>query len=335
MTVYLKSIFVFLFFFFPLEGKARKKIETENYEACIYLMPTGQRLGDRLLEYVKAKWISYKTGLPLYVRPSIYYDNFKILEKENTLSAIPKKGVRKIWVDDYPTFLYEVPNTFYIVSYYPFPSMEMIYEFKRDKTFISLLRETICLINPVPLIKPPEDQISVAVHIRKGSGGDGSLKSKQIFDKGGSIIHKIDKKNDKYSDLSHPLKFPPEQYYIDQIKYLSAYFDNQPIYLYLFTDQKNPQSLLERVQSEVGLENISYHCRKKVFQSREVVLSDFFSMMEFDCIIRSGESNFSIMSELVSDHKIVIYPKSYHFERDKKRNYYLIMDDIEVVNENN
>jgi len=333
MSTIVSKLFIFLIVFSLsfVDAKTRRRVDAQDYETCIYLAPTGQRFGDRLLEYVKAKWISYHTGITLYIRPCKYYENLQILEKEKVVLSIPKRGVKKVVLNEIPTFLEKSPNTFYIVGYYPFPSMEMIYEMKQDRAFVGLVRETIRPVDSIELIKPPKDQISVAVHIRKGSGGDNPLKSVQIFDKNKIAMENTKVKAKDYADAFHPLKFAPEQYYIDQIKALSQYFEHRALYLYIFTDYKNPKDLLKRIKQEVGLDNITYHCRESVSQEREVILSDFFSMMEFDCLIRSGESYFSTMSELLSDHKMIIYPKSSHFEKDKEDHFYLIMDNIEMI----
>lgn len=314
-----------------IEGKQSSLEYCKRYETGVYLLPSGQRFGDRLLEYVKAKWIAYKTGLPLYISPCRYYHHLALMEKERILPRIPRKGITKVFVDDFPIFLERVPNTFYIVRYYPILDSDKLCEIKKERKFISLLQETISSTLDLEILEVPDDKITLALHVRKGTGVDSPIKSVQIFDKNKISTKTLTVSKGHFADFIHPLKFPPEQYYIDQIKKISEYFHHKPIYLFVFTDDPYPPVILERIKEQVGLKNITYDCFPYVGRSSSELLRDFFSMMNFDCLIRPGESNYSTVAELLSTHKLVIYPKSYHFEKDDEDNYYLMMDQIQFI----
>jgi hypothetical protein len=47
--------------------------------------------------------------------------------------------------------------------------------------------------------------------------------------------------------------------------------------------------------------------------SSNPTLRDFFSMAQFDCLIRS-ESHYSIAAQLIGNHKLVISPSRFHSE---------------------
>jgi len=292
----------------------------------IYLVPYYGRLGDQLLHYVKAKWISHKTGLPLNVLPNSFYQGLMIEEKETFYEKIPRRA-NKILLAGFPTLLKKNNGAYYLVSYTPYPSWELLMKMKRDKKFYKEIRELIYPNEELDLIKPPKEVISVAVHLRNGGGYDKSLFSEQTYKITNRLTKITTAPKKKFSDIFCPLKFPPEQYYIDQIKKLSEVLDHQEIYLFLFTDDPNPKSLASRIEKWIGLNNISFHFRKNNSHDKNV-LADFFSMMEFDYFIRGGDSSFSVVSDFLSNHVMSIFPTSCHWEKDKEDKYYLVMDDV-------
>lgn len=140
---------------------------------------------------------------------------------------------------------------------------------------------------PLPLITPPSDKISVAVHVRKG----GTYESWGLSFKQGSHLHKI----------------PFNEFYSDQIKSVSALLGNRPLYVFIFTDDENPEALLETIKKSVNVPSIVYDCRRENNHHNTNVLEDFFSMMHFDVLIRP-DSNYSILAEKLGEHSLVIYP---------------------------
>jgi hypothetical protein len=186
------------------------------------------------------------------------------------------------------------------------------------------------MLQPTEKIKSfplPKNKITVAIHIRKGGGFDPKLKSKQYYNASkynikyqeidiSQNIHNIKyiikhstKTNRKIlttkecSDQLWPEKFPPEQYYVEQIKKLSNILDNKPMYVHIFTDDKNPNQLKKQIQKSVRLPNIDFACN----QCETNFLQDIFAMAQFDCLIRSS-SGFSYLSQILGNHKIIIYP---------------------------
>lgn len=131
----------------------------------------------------------------------------------------------------------------------------------------------------------------------------------------------------KNKDKKWPLKFPPAQYYIDQVKLLSEILENRPLYLYIFTDDKNPKALCKKIKTAVNKSNITFACRsdnnKHLIHSTS--FDDLFSLAQFDCIIRSA-SNFARISQIIGKHKIIIFPTHATWVNNK-----LIMDTINII----
>lgn len=186
------------------------------------------------------------------------------------------------------------------------------------------LRAMLQPIVPVTFVTPPPGQISVAVHLRKGGGYDPLLLSQQYYETNPNLVTYKQfivndcSQNDLYesipncstslnlsfADVVWPDKFPPEQYYADQIKNLSNFFDNVPLYVYVFTDDQNPSILTRRLASAVRKNNITFDCRSIGDTS---ILDDWYSMAHFDCLIRSG-SHFAYTNQCIGNHKIIVYP---------------------------
>lgn len=287
----------------------------------------GDRFGDQLIVYIRSKWISYKNHLPLYVRPFEYYDCLKASDIDLELEILPQ-GFNCKRGKDIDTESLKKFDHIYIVTLYPLLSDEFFDTLKKESTFLKQLRELISPKEPLNLITPPKDSISIAVHIRNGGGYDNPLKSVQIFSQ---KENHLSVHSEGYQDETNPLKFPPEQYYIDQIKRISKILSHKPIYLFIFTDDKNPSLLAKRIKKNVNLDNIIFDCRKSDTRHDKNILEDFFSMLNFDCLIRPGKSYFSKIIHLLGDFKIEIFPTNFHWIKDKKKREYLIMDDIETL----
>ncbi|HVW99408.1 MAG TPA: hypothetical protein VHA52_03065 [Candidatus Babeliaceae bacterium] len=114
---------------------------------------------------------------------------------------------------------------------------------------------------------------------------------------------KLNTVSQTFADINEdPLKFPPTQFYIDQIAMLSKFLDNRPLYIHLFTDDKNPQKLLQLLQQHVDLPNITYG-----YNNSGSLIHDCYHMAQFDCLIKST-STFSSIAQLIGDHMITIIP---------------------------
>ncbi|MCA9770073.1 hypothetical protein KC460_01755 [Candidatus Dependentiae bacterium] len=169
-----------------------------------------------------------------------------------------------------------------------------------------------CLIKPkkkLNLPQIPNSTISVAVHVRKGGGYDAPLFSKTV----------------QYADQRWPLKFPPDDYYIEQIKKIAHQYKHHYLYCYIFTDDQQPIAIMERYKKKLNNPRIHFDCRKGTNSHKLNVLEDLFNMTRFDCLIRPS-SSYSTIAQLLNNFIIVIHPMHYVWSGEK-----LIIDHVEVL----
>jgi hypothetical protein len=154
----------------------------------------------------------------------------------------------------------------------------------------------------VPTLEIPQDTISVAVHIRKGDGHDNPLSSIQITGRPQeNVTHKRTP-----ADCEWPSKFPPEQYYIDQIKILQDLLANRKINFYIFSDSFDPQALTERIAAYCAKENTNFINASS--SKNDSPMIDMRNMALCDCLIRP-ESSYSIIAQIAGNPKIVFSPQ--------------------------
>lgn len=214
------------------------------------------------------------------------------------------------------------------------------------------LKKMLQPITPFHHAVLPKDAVTVAVHIRKGGGfhADPVMIAEQYFsDYSDKVAYKkihvsqennhllddaltniptfdYDLKSRGAADEIYADKFPPEQYYVDQIRNLSAFFDDAAMYVYIFTDDQDPHGLMERIKQNVGKHNVTYATRTTKNSHDSNVLYDWFFIADFDCLIRSG-SLFPYTAQLVGNHKVVIYPLHLKWINDR----ILLVDKVGVA----
>jgi hypothetical protein len=190
---------------------------------------------------------------------------------------------------------------------------------ERDEKFLTELRKMVQPAVEIQEVSCPKDKITVAVHVRKGGGYDRPLFTEKVQTDPWLIP------TTNYHDVIFPKRFPPDQFYIDQIKTISKMFQNKPLYVHIFTDSKTPGEIVQKYKKEVGLSNITFACRETENFYDKNVLEDLLSMAKFDCLIRP-ESYFSRMAEKIGAHKVVIYPKSFVW-----KNRDLTIDKVQII----
>lgn len=256
---------------------------------------SGGRFGDSLLAYMHALWISYISGLPLLYRPFPLSEQLVLHAMEQRYTYPRGKLFKEIILlkyrngfcfADYANILYEVPYFPYDVSkepephYFPFPIDWNNKEFKNE------LKRVIRPRFPVAEMTLPTDRITVAVHIRRGGS----------FEK---------------LNLGAPHKFPDDSYYKEQLRFLDKLLQHKPLYVFLFTDDREPLKILQDFQHEFAtLPHICFDCRKTENDHNMNVIEDFFALTKFNCLIRP-ESNFSICAAKISDYLVEISPKTW------------------------
>ena len=261
----------------------------------------GSRLGDQLIMYCKAKWFSYKYNLPFLCPDFKLKNKFMMAEKENHLTKeVEARFTNKKYIKHEKEMNPLASDTLYFldlfVSSYELPDVTHGYDqnvagmkkvFNDHPAFFNELHLQIAPRDSIAQFILPEDQITVAVHVRRGCGGDFPLLSKN-----------------SYSDKIWPAKFPPDSYYIEQIRRLDTILGHQPMYVYIFTDHKDSEHIADKYKKALNLPNVSFGYRKNNAYENYVI-EDLFAMTQFDCLIRSS-SHYSAISYLLGDHKYMV-----------------------------
>ncbi|OGN63864.1 MAG: hypothetical protein A3E80_03090 [Chlamydiae bacterium RIFCSPHIGHO2_12_FULL_49_9] len=310
MTCFKNGSFFFLLCLLVLSPLyARSGAVTYDYE--------NGRFGDSLLNYLHAKWFSFDKGIPLLYKPFPYSDQLTLSEKEIAYKDKPRRrslGIgRLIKVHaKYWPFLSRIRflKFCYRSNYFP----EDPWELNRQKfsnyrvnwkneQFRKIVKEMISPKKPLHLIYPPAGVIGVALHVREG--GD--------FDPLSSRLH-------------FPLKFPPLDFYADGLKAVMAQFPDRELYCYLFTDAKNPAQIAAQLRDRLPpAALVQFHFREKNNHGEANVLEDFFSLFNFEVLIRS-QSNFSIIPSLIHDFAFVYAPKDCLVEGNS-----IVITEVEMV----
>ena len=267
------------------------------------------RTGDKLMQFTKALWVAYTHHLPFVSSPFKYSDKMLVHHADDSQSkkmanTLPKVSVRK------DTDLNPNRRALFQISYYfkhsswgkPLEVTTWNGLFN-NKDFLIFLRKYIAPSFHIPPIEKPKDRIAIAVHLRKGGGIDHPLYSDRI--------NNI--KRDAFADKIWPIKFPPESYYVKQIKKISELLHNQKLYVHIFTDDQHPDQVVTRLQQKINNPNIMYSYRKIGNFHDNNVLEDLFNMVTFDYLIRGG-SNYGQVAHLLGNYKIVIYPKEAYWQ---------------------
>jgi hypothetical protein len=278
---------------------------SNNIPSAIMSHSNG-RFGDTLLVIAHALYFSLKYDYTLLYEPFNYADQLvlstsatqatpAVLSRYKKHYRCPSGAHRRS--SQMPSDM--MHNTLITIPYFaeslfeytqePWPFLLVDWE---DPIFKSELRRLLSPLVPVKMLTPPLDKISIAVHARKGGSYDNWA-------------------TDGSADTPIKLyKSPFDEYYINAIKHIADLLDGVPLYAFVFTDDENPQELVEKIQAAVNRSSIEFDYRKEENRHDKNVLEDFYSMMNFDILIRP-DSNFSIMAEKLGEHALVVSPGNF------------------------
>lgn len=299
-------------------------------EAAISYNFNGGRFGDTMLTLYKALWLSWKYKIPLLYKEFPYANQMHLhtLLTHKYKEYVKQTKMRRVVNihDELKQPILHHKNIAYVIDYYSHlvdwhDADKGLFLKHKDVAFTQYLRSMVKPCVELSLVVLPKGIKSVAVHVRKGGGFDNPLLSEACLNS------PIDIKNAQhdYADVGYPTKFPPDSYYIEQIKRISEILNDQPLYIYLFTDDRNPQRLVDKYSREINKKNIIFDYRKEGNAHNAHVLEDFFSMTQFDCLIRN-DSSFSKAAHMLADYDIAIYPEHYIWQDNT-----LIIDRVNVV----
>lgn len=283
---------IFLVFCLILPCWSLAKEDKPDLPSAITQEVRGQSFGQNMLSYIHAKWQSHINQLPFLFQPFPYSNQMEMYKAEKKLGT--HRFLKKIAVKDENQIIYMDPSrVLYTIPYFPEVDPELVAEFPsppyftvlwEDKKFTKKIRELCEPTSGYKEISLTKGRISVAVHVRRGLTGEG-----------------------KDEIAKNPAKFPPVSYYVAQLHKLNEIFKHAPLYVYVFTDHKYPEKVMKELEQKLDLTNVLFDCRKGLNNTRAHVVSDFYNMTRFMCLVRP-ESNFSLVAELIGKHAIVIKP---------------------------
>jgi hypothetical protein len=158
----------------------------------------------------------------------------------------------------------------------------------KNKEFRKIAREMISPKRALQIVHPPKDTLNVAIHLRDGIDFDGEE-------------HKF----------FRPLKTPPLTFYANSLLKVLELFPAIKIYCHIFTDTPHPQELCDKIIALVPANApVVYNFRTVNNKHDANVLEDFFSLFNFDVLIRP-ESTYSIVPSLLNDYIAVYSPNSF------------------------
>jgi len=274
----------------------------------------GGRLGDNILDYTHAKWISYKWGIPLLFRPFDNSELFVFHDVEQHLTAENKGHYFQKYLKGFHELSESIDtDTLYMVGHVPDAYEEYVFLGSHglhipvdwsDPYFRDMMRALIVPKQTLDLIHPPKDIISVALHYRDGGG----------------FVWDTDTMK-----RGLPLRFPDISYYIKQLKRLIVMVGRQPIFVQIFTDHPEPEKIKKHFKSIFPQSHIEFACREFGNRHDANVLEDLYSMTNFDCLIRPM-SHFSMTASHLKDFMIEFYPTNGHWD-----NHRFLVDKVEVI----
>jgi hypothetical protein len=279
----LRRFLFIIVFFIPLQAG----FVTYSLEGC-------GRFGDRMLCYMHAKWISYKYGLTLLYKPFVYSDMLMMDSLEQHVSN-NQHFSRNIEVLSEDIFKHGVDqNALYVVPFFTESSYELNYGLRTyfkvewaDQGFMQILNETVRPKMPLPRKILPSGVVTVAMHMRRGG-------SFEPF----SWASKVE---------TLAVKFPQDIFYKEALDRLYKTLGEQPLYVFIFTDDQRPDLIVEKFVEKFKGRNIVFDCRREKNDHNLNVLEDFFALAQFDCLIRP-DSNFSLCASKLKRYMVEVTP---------------------------
>ena len=303
------------------------------HQAITYELNKG-RLGDNISTYLKAQYCSYITGICLLYKPFTYSDSFALHTMHESHETIDPNNFHhhlKINKLDELFAHKEKDNTLFIIHFYT--ELPSLYDLKILDQQWKLIIDTLFVPQaPITMPQAHDDEVTVALHIRVGGGFDQPLYSLQWYTGHESSLIYQKKEIEKalpYADQKWPTKFPPLQYYFDQLKKLRELVPiTKKLLVYLCTDDPQPAKLAHDFKTRLNDQTIQFVYREHDNAHDKNVVEDLICMSKCDCLIRSS-SLFSKAAQILGNHKIIFAPLHSLWDTNK-----LIIDQVLIIQRN-
>lgn len=276
------------------------QVQKKGNSRVTFMLNKG-RLGDNLLNYITAKHLAFTKNVP-FTYPYFALSEYLALSNYEKQETRKIKGKKKSPKD--VVFIKQEADYNKIKKSKKFAIYACRFGLPLKNPSQAFLAEIKRMISPlitIPRVSAPEGYVSVAIHVRRGSGGD--LQKLEYY----------------YSVLAS--KFPPDSYYLEQINVLYQYTGKKRLYVYIFTDYKNPQEIALRYQQALNNPDILFDYRKNLtYAGTDVashqIIEDLFMMTQCDYLIRP-HSSLSMTAQIIGNYVMTISPKAYIREHNQ------------------
>lgn len=267
---------------------------------------SGGRLGDNLLAVAHALYFAQQYNCRLLLRP-FNYSQLLVLEREvpKFTAEWERKLPKRLKLGKQPFSSAELKrqDVLFEIPYFPEALVEhvhaewpyMLVDWAAPE-FLAKLRHLLTPTQPLALVQLPADRISVAVHVRQGGNFDNAAL--------------VQTQTAQTAPRAGLYKFPYLGYYVAQLQLVSELLAHAPLYVFIFTDDLAPVGLMQQIAAAVDRSNMLFDCRRSINHDKIHVLEDFFSLQQFDILIRP-DSNFSLMAEKLGDYSMVVSPGNF------------------------
>lgn len=291
-----QSLLIFIIFIFSSLALSR---------SALTFNPGGNRLGDQLMAYIRGKYVAQAHNLDFFIPPFTYSDQLALSNHELPYDVSIKKNYRsyrKIIESQHiknsqESILYESDFNINICGINSFD--DFYFACKENTSFSTELKKLISPLVSIEELHFPAHAITVAVHVRKGGGFDAPLfTERKNQPSGGKAV---------FADKIWPTKFPPDDFYLDALRFLVSLHPSESLHVHIFTDARYPGELISRFRNALKKSSLTFSCREKDNSHDKHVLDDLFNMARCDYLIRP-QSSYSRVAQLIGDHKIIISP---------------------------
>jgi len=253
------------------------------------------RLGNQLLRHAKTMALARQFGMTCLRRPFPDSDKFMLCAQESCPEPVANyfdkivnisrvDHLEKAEANRHKSRKKRVLYVSYMLPLY----RERIWGdgIPREQEFLQEVRQQLSLREPIELPELLQDYTTVALHVRTGGGFD----SAEI----------IQNRPDKFVDPRRAITF---------LRCIAAE-SQSPLYVYIFTDDHDPSHIAKMLNELVNDARVVFDYRKSGNAHDQNVIEDLFFMAKFDYLVRPGTSTFSLVAELLGDHKKVFVYES-------------------------
>lgn len=261
----------------------------------------GDRFGDRMLAYAQARHLSYIASVPFLYRPFIYSNQISADCEASPFDTHCNRYSHTVNITSFDTLLQffctiddpKVKPTLFILHYLPSDisewdtdsSIKLLFHTPWYETgFHAYLQQVASPRIPIPVLRR-EGVLNVADHVRTLSGNDTA----------------------ETSSTQLPLKHPNLAYHKTQIHRLHQLNQGRPMYVFLFSDTKQPEALVQEFRKSFYNTNIEFGIQILNNPDTNYAIHDFFAMQQFDALIAT-QSNFSMMASRIGNFDVIITP---------------------------